>query len=198
MATDRRTLIADAAIGTIATEGMRGLTHRAVDRAAGLPEGSTSYYFRTRETLLLAALDRMNELDTADIAGLVAPDVMADLGALTEKFTALVRHWVTTARQRTLARYELSLEASRRPEARARMVEYGSEFRMRAERGLAAAGVPDASRRGRSLVDQMDGLMFHQIVGVGGAIGEENLDAACRDLLAAAFLGTHGTTSVAN
>jgi DNA-binding transcriptional regulator YbjK len=44
----RRALIADAAISTLARDGMRGLTHRAVDRTAGLPEGSASYYFRTR------------------------------------------------------------------------------------------------------------------------------------------------------
>jgi hypothetical protein len=34
--------LADVAIETIAAAGMRGLTHRAVDRSAGLPEGSTS------------------------------------------------------------------------------------------------------------------------------------------------------------
>ena len=32
----RRAEIADAAIATLARDGMRGLTHRAVDRAAGL------------------------------------------------------------------------------------------------------------------------------------------------------------------
>ena len=47
----RRAEIADAAISTLARDGMRGLTHRAVDRAAGLPEGSASYYFRTRQAL---------------------------------------------------------------------------------------------------------------------------------------------------
>jgi hypothetical protein len=45
----RRALIADTAISTLARDGMRGLTHRAVDRAAGLPEGSASYHFRTRQ-----------------------------------------------------------------------------------------------------------------------------------------------------
>ena len=35
----QRALIADAVISTLARDGMRGLTHRAVDRAAGLPEG---------------------------------------------------------------------------------------------------------------------------------------------------------------
>ncbi|WFR73994.1 TetR family transcriptional regulator [Prescottella defluvii] len=40
----RTALIADAAVTLIAQQGLRALTHRAVDRAAGIPEGSTSYY----------------------------------------------------------------------------------------------------------------------------------------------------------
>ena len=55
----RRALIADAAISTLARDGMRGLTHRAVDRTAGLPEGSASYYFRTRQALLQATVERL-------------------------------------------------------------------------------------------------------------------------------------------
>ena len=35
--------------------GLRGLTHRAVDAEAGLPEGSCSAYMRTRVALLTAA-----------------------------------------------------------------------------------------------------------------------------------------------
>lgn len=33
---DRRTLISDTAIATVAAAGLRGLTHRAIDTAAGL------------------------------------------------------------------------------------------------------------------------------------------------------------------
>src|ERR1700748_3081833 len=44
----------------------RGLTHRAVDRAAGLPPGTTSNYARTREALLRLALARIAELDLAE------------------------------------------------------------------------------------------------------------------------------------
>ena len=63
----RRALIADAAISTLARDGMRGLTHRAVDRTAGLPEGSASYYFRTRQALLQATVERLAELTTTDM-----------------------------------------------------------------------------------------------------------------------------------
>ena len=49
---DRRTEILDAALRVLAEHGMRGLTHRAVDEAAGIPPGSTSYYFRSRSALV--------------------------------------------------------------------------------------------------------------------------------------------------
>ena len=38
----RRRLLVNAAIEVVAANGLRGLTHRAVDREAGLPEGSCS------------------------------------------------------------------------------------------------------------------------------------------------------------
>ena len=37
--------------------GVHGLTHRAVDQAAGLPQGSTSNLFRTRQALVTAVAD---------------------------------------------------------------------------------------------------------------------------------------------
>ncbi|MPZ84156.1 MAG: TetR family transcriptional regulator [Actinophytocola sp.] len=188
MASDRRTLIADATIVTIAREGMRGLTHRAVDRTTGLPEGSTSYYFRTRESLLFAALARMAELDTADIGDLPNLGGLADLDELTTLVTAVVQRWLTVGRERTLARYELTLEATRRPELHAKMVEYGSGFRVMAELMLTAAGASEPRRRGHALVAYLDGLMYHQLAGVGaGDLSDADLWAACRDMLAMAL-----------
>lgn len=185
--TDRRTNIADATIATIADDGMRGLTHRAVDRAAGLPEGSTSYYFRTREALLFAAVARMAELDTADLG--TVPDLgSAGLEELATLVAAVVRGWLTAGRTRTLARYELSLEATRRPELRAKMAEYGSGFRTMAEQALAAAGAHEPRRRGQALVASIDGLLFHQLAGVGSSrLDDDELAAACRDMLATAL-----------
>ncbi|GGC57563.1 TetR family transcriptional regulator [Hoyosella rhizosphaerae] len=58
---DRRPLIADHAIAMLADGGARALTHQAVDRDAGLAIGSTSYYFRTRDALVAAAVARIRE-----------------------------------------------------------------------------------------------------------------------------------------
>ncbi|MFF0814658.1 TetR/AcrR family transcriptional regulator [Rhodococcus sp. NPDC003318] len=59
VAADRRELIADTALDVIASDGIRALTHRAVDRRLDLPLGSTSYYFRTRRDLLTAAVTHL-------------------------------------------------------------------------------------------------------------------------------------------
>lgn len=48
----RRDLVADAAIAVISLGGMRGLSHRTIDRFAQLPEGSTSNYFGPRAELV--------------------------------------------------------------------------------------------------------------------------------------------------
>ncbi|HMS77417.1 TetR family transcriptional regulator [Gordonia sp. (in: high G+C Gram-positive bacteria)] len=56
---DRRPMITDHAIVVLADGGARALTHQAVDRHAGLPAGSTSYYFRTRAALIAAVVERI-------------------------------------------------------------------------------------------------------------------------------------------
>ena len=51
----------------IARDGGRGLSHRSVDAQLSLPVGSVSYYFRTRQALLDAAVARLVERDDADV-----------------------------------------------------------------------------------------------------------------------------------
>ncbi|MFD6912618.1 TetR/AcrR family transcriptional regulator [Streptomyces virginiae] len=77
---DRRTLIADTAIDLVAAAGLRGLTHRAVDGAAGLPAGSTSYYFRTRTALIGACYARLAELDLGDVGDLSGFGEVGEVG----------------------------------------------------------------------------------------------------------------------
>ena len=66
----RRRQILAAATTVLAQQGNRGLTHRAVDREAGLSEGSSSAYFRTRDALLLALGDVVADRLAADVAAL--------------------------------------------------------------------------------------------------------------------------------
>lgn len=51
----------------LADEGSKGLSHRRVDREAGLPIGSTVHYAPTRSDLILAAARRLNEMSMQDL-----------------------------------------------------------------------------------------------------------------------------------
>jgi DNA-binding transcriptional regulator YbjK len=65
--TPRRRRLLDAALHVIADDGLRGLTHRAVDRRAGLPEGSCSAYLRTRQALQAALTEYVADALLADV-----------------------------------------------------------------------------------------------------------------------------------
>jgi DNA-binding transcriptional regulator YbjK len=184
----RRAEIADAAIRTLARDGMRGLTHRAVDRAAGLPDGSVSYYFRTRRALLLATLERLVELDITDMVA--SPGIPArpgqGLNAFADTTAAVVESWLTAGRERQLARYELTLEATRRPELRHALVASGAEIRAMVASQFAAAGVRQPDQRAADFVAFLDGLVFDQTAGAGARnLTSTDLRAVIGALLAA-------------
>jgi DNA-binding transcriptional regulator YbjK len=172
--------VADAAITVLADHGARGLTHRAVDQAAGLPPGTTSNYARTRAALLTLILTRIAELDAADAAngadGLAGPEVGgrgradADGAGLADRLARMLHRMITdtAARQRLLARFELAFEATRRPELRAAYDELGGRFRADAARLLAAAGSAEPDRDAWSLIAWMEGTAFYALAGAGG------------------------------
>jgi DNA-binding transcriptional regulator YbjK len=184
----RRAEIADAAITTLARDGMRGLTHRAVDRAAGLPEGSASYYFRTRQALLKATVERLAELDSTEMlpsTGLPVPPGH-ELDAFAAAAAAIIENWLTTGRERQLARYELALEATRRPELRDALVASGATIRAMVASQFAAAGIRQPGQRAADFVAFLDGLVFDQIAGAGARnLTSADLVAAIGALLAA-------------
>jgi DNA-binding transcriptional regulator YbjK len=190
----RRAEIADAAITTLARDGMRGLTHRAVDRAAGLPEGSASYYFRTRQALLQATVERLAELDSAEMLPSTGLPVQSghELDAFALAAASIIDNWLTAGRERQLARYELALEATRRPELRDALIASGAAIRAMVASQFAAAGIRQPGQRAANFVAFVDGLVFDQIAGAGARnLTSADLVAAIRTLLAA-VTGTGG------
>jgi len=163
---------ADAAIAVLADQGARGLTHRAVDRAAGLPPGTTSNYARTRGALLRLTLARIAELDAADGAG--STDGLAGpvpVPALADFLSRVVDRMLSEeqTRRQVLARFELAFEATRRPELRAAYDEMGRGFRAQAAALLAAAGSAEPDSDAWALVAWIEGTLFYALAGAGGA-----------------------------
>ncbi|MEU9143308.1 TetR family transcriptional regulator [Streptomyces sp. NPDC048349] len=162
---DRRTLIADTAIDLVAAGGLRALTHRAVDAAAGLPAGSTSYYFRTRTALIAACYQRLAELDLADLDtdGPPGPPMGRDVAAAA--LAGLLYRWLTAGRARQLARFELSLEAARNPELETDFHRAGQGARARAAGILAALGAERPEEAADLMVAWADGLLYDRLAG---------------------------------
>ncbi|WP_246257483.1 TetR/AcrR family transcriptional regulator [Amycolatopsis anabasis] len=178
---DRIALIGDTALEVIARDGMRGLTHRAVDRAAGLPAGSTSYYARTRLALLELAVARIVELDHVEL------DPPEDVAGFAEYIARFVHGAITAGRLRMIARYEFALEATRREELRAIYDRAGQALRVRAAEVLARVGSAEPERHARMLVTWCDGLIFDSVAGAGSKSPPSlaELTRSTRDLLAA-------------
>ncbi|MFI5520744.1 TetR/AcrR family transcriptional regulator [Streptomyces platensis] len=183
-AVPRHERIADAALTLLAERGMRGLTHRAVDEQAGLPQGSTSNVARTRAALLETAVRRLAEreaavLTTRERAGAgpaeaaraeaepAGPGAGAeDSGAAVAEALSLALHrYLSRHRELLLARYELALEATRRPELRAVYDRAGRAFREPMAAMLAAVGSADPERHAMSMVAWCDGILFSCIAG---------------------------------
>jgi DNA-binding transcriptional regulator YbjK len=109
--------------------GVHGVSHPKVDEHAGVPAGTTSFYFRTRKALLHAVASRLTELDVADFS------LMSELADQSTQFTGTAglarivmyvnsEPWLTRAR----ARYEFMLLASRDAELAAALNESGDKL----------------------------------------------------------------------
>lgn len=182
----RRTELADAAIAVLAAEGARGLTHRAVDRAAGVPAGTTSNYFRSREALVEGLAARIGERFAPE------PEVLASLAADPPDRASYRRHLrdivrrLLRDRDLTLAWFELRLEAARRPEVAAtmeRLLVAGFDADVAYN---TAAGLPGGAREIALFHYALDGLVLDRLtVSIDPATGVDDVvDALVAGLLA--------------
>ncbi|MFF7114986.1 TetR/AcrR family transcriptional regulator [Streptomyces albogriseolus] len=161
----RADLVADAALALLAERGMRGLTHRAVDEAAGLPQGSTSNVARTRQALLELAVRRLADREERVLALQELPDPRKDADAVLDALALTAHRALTHNRELTLARYELALEATRRPELRAHFDAAGARFRAQLTALVTALGSPSPDRHALTLIAWADGLLFSCVAG---------------------------------
>ncbi|MGV9245537.1 TetR/AcrR family transcriptional regulator [Streptomyces sp. NPDC003710] len=177
MASDRRTLLADAALAVLADEGIRGLTHRAVDRKAAMPPGTTSAYYRTRAALLTGLVTRLVQLDQAELQAMAERlPSLRTAEELVEGMVLLTRHRLTgEGRRRSLARYACAVESVRDPELREILVPRENAGREAVRLFLAGHGVTDVENRTHILLTCVDGLVFDRLVS-GGEVPREALE----------------------
>lgn len=185
----RRDLVSATAIRILARDGVRALTHRAVDAAAGLPPGSTSHVARTREALLTLVVDTLSErtlTDSDDTAASLAR--LADRGEfsideLADLLTALVES-LASRRDDMRARYALILEVHDSPALHAKLTtesEVHRTARAIVSSALDLAGLPTSSSDVDAVIRLADSLTFHRTA--------VDTDAPIRPVLAAFLKG---------
>ncbi|WP_432194577.1 TetR/AcrR family transcriptional regulator [Streptomyces sp. bgisy027] len=195
----RADLVADTALALLAERGMRGLTHRAVDETAGLPQGSTSNVARTRQALLELAVRRLADREAKVLALEEMPDPRGGPDSLVDGLALATHRALTRNRELTLARYELALEATRRPGLRAYFDATGARFRDQLAALVTAAGSTTPDRHVLSLIAWADGLMFSCVAGSFSAEvpSLDTVRAGLRELLGGMFGGASAPAKTA-
>jgi DNA-binding transcriptional regulator YbjK len=173
---DRRAQLLDEAMGLVADGGLGAVTHRAVERAAGVPHGSVTYHFGSRDDLIDALVEHMAatcERDVAviarDVAMVLAEPARRESGAgldVDAVAGALVR-WMDDGRRLHLARLELELAAARDPRLRERMTGAARTFWRLCEPIVLAMGSDDPERDGRAMAAGVDGLLIDRLAHEG-------------------------------
>ncbi|TPV93535.1 MAG: TetR family transcriptional regulator [Myxococcales bacterium FL481] len=179
---DARVRLVQAAIATIADRGWPGATTRAIAEAADANLALVNYYFGSKQTLLLTALETsMRELaDAFNLDGLAH-----DPARVLEACLRLVEQQPPDARLRVL--FEGTMQARHDESIRRVTANMLAGYRTSLASALAQGHPPSPRHRGRAaaLVAILDGLLLHKLVDpeLDPALARESLQClASREL----------------
>ncbi|MBQ1105705.1 TetR/AcrR family transcriptional regulator [Streptomyces anulatus] len=187
---DRRDRLRDAAVEVLARDGGRGLTHRAVDRAAEVPPGTAKNYFPTRDAVLRAVAERCLEQYLALTGQLAATQGPTDREGLTVLFRSLLENVAGPGRSRLLAVLELQAEATRRPWLSGILDPMASGDFAGFELAQRSAGLPVTPQRAAVVTLALHAAIPHLLTNgpaTLAASGLDDVDRFVRDLLNAVY-----------
>jgi DNA-binding transcriptional regulator YbjK len=161
----RRERLLEVTIELVAREGIDAVTHRRVAELARVPLGSTTYYFASREEMLVEALKTFGRQEIAALRARLAdlparrPSRRRYVDGLVEFLAPQLEddHW------RTVAQYALLCEAARRPELEPVAREWNQAWWAVLEELFQALKVPDPRLEARMLLAMLDGFLLEQL-----------------------------------
>ncbi|KKO72001.1 TetR/AcrR family transcriptional regulator [Kerstersia gyiorum] len=174
----RRDRLVDAALSIMLAQGVQGVSHRAVAAEAGVPLGSTTYYFRDLDALLIASIERLTQRRRIEMETWSAD--IASLDELLARLAELIVARLSRDRVETTLSYELHFLALRRPAFR-----FYSEASTQVLRDTLRQFADEKTTRALTLL--VDGLVIDGLL--------TNRVPACQDILAAMralVRGAHG------
>ena len=196
----RRRILCDAAIQLLADEGAKGLTHRKVEQHAGLPDGTTSSYFRTRSALLRATAERVAELDAVDFEAVMLrcapPDAVTSATTLSVLAEMVIRSATGPGLDRSRARYELALHAHRDEVLQGAIQDAIAGFVALSEQAVTQLqpGPVDhalVEKQARAITTFINGVIVRQVFGHPGVDSAEELTQLLHALIAGVAASHH-------
>lgn len=157
-----RTRALNAALALVGEDGIRALTHARVDERAGLPKGSTSNWFRTRDALVAGLVTWLAESERAEMAASGMPPVDTP-EQLVDAWSDLIAVLTGPAIVRTRARYALFLEGAGDPDLLAPLLEQRRVYVEWTTALLARIGAHSPDDAVKMLMATADGLMLHRV-----------------------------------
>jgi TetR/AcrR family transcriptional regulator, regulator of biofilm formation and stress response len=153
----RRDLILDAAIAVLGQEGLSALTHRRVAAEAGLPLAATTYWFSSKDELLVSAFRRAADKDIARVRSVAAAAEGKDVA---DALADVLGAEVSDGRTALVACFTMWVEAARRPELRELATAWTEAYEDVIAELLRAAGSREPRVDARLLTAALDGLLL--------------------------------------
>ena len=190
---DRRLLLLQTTLRLIATEGIDAVSHRSVAERAGVPLGSTTYWFASRQDMLRQALEYFArlELDTLRerLAGVL--DRRLSRRRLVDEFTSHLVTQLGEERWSAMSQYALLNEAARQPELEQVCREWNEGWRELLTEVFTSLGAPEPELEAKMFLAMLDGLLLAQL-----AVPDEDVEnSVIRPALKAWFARVPSATS---
>jgi TetR/AcrR family transcriptional regulator, regulator of biofilm formation and stress response len=154
----RREQILEATLRVIGRSGREAVTHRAVAEEAGVPLGSTTYYFDSRDDLLGQALEHVARKEAErhlrlghELRQAKSPRQLADM--LLDQLV-----YEIDDRDAYIAEYELWLEAGRRPDLREAATAWCDAVQLAVAGAMEKLGSTNPAMDASLVVAAIDGL----------------------------------------
>jgi DNA-binding transcriptional regulator YbjK len=181
----RRRAIVEAALRLLGREGSGAITHRAVAAEADVPLAATTYYFATKDELVVDAFALAMTEDVASLGAATADEASAarDVSAAAEWLTSLLLADVEADRAYQLVLLELEIEAARRPELSALSRAWTDAYVRAVAPVLERLGSPEPERDAWIVVTALEGMSLDLLA--TGASDREAVGAAVERLLGA-------------
>ena len=182
----RRQALVDATVRVLGAEGPHGVSHRSVAREAGLPLAATTYYFSSKDELLQEALRVAAEHEIARLQERAAElgSAFSSSNALGRALASVLADQVRRERGSLLVKFDVYLQAARRPPLRPAARHWIEAFTGLADGALAAAGVARPREAAELLVAGADGLLIHHLATRGRTASTDELENRLERLVA--------------